>query len=349
MTNTANIGEWSELYALGIILSQGGLYASDADEKIRRGLFYRVIEAYIKDNLDSRSRKYLVTSNNIRIYDGCEELLTEISQDKVARLAKTLFTQLAISQDGRAFALIQGDELASNLRVAKLKASSSEKSDLSLVILDGLTKSPTPKTGFSIKSQIGAPATLINASASTNFIFKIQGKGEPDNLKPKQVKKNTQAIYSQGFTLEFIEVESATYAKNMRLIDSRLPNYLAELLVGFYRRKGGSIDDVIQEVFTEDIVQKTHKVKEFLVASALGMMPSTEWDGHINDMGGFILVKKTGDVLCFYLYNMVDFQNYLIKNTKFDTPSTSRYSIGKVIKTEQGMYYKLNLQIRFKV
>lgn len=78
------------------------------------------------------------------------------------------------------------------------------------------------------------------------------------------------------------------------------------------------------------------------------MMPDTEWDGQITNMGGIILVKKTGDVLCFYLYNMADFQNYLLKHVKFDTPSTKRYGIGSLIEKNGQFYMKLNLQIRFK-
>ena len=112
-------------------------------------------------------------------------------------------------------------------------------------------------------------------------------------------------------------------------------------------RSGGRLADVIDEVFLSDKEQKTLKIKEFLVASALGMMPNTNWDGQITNMGGIILVKKSGDVLCFYLYNMEDFQNYLLKHTKFDTPSTSRYHTGKITNQGNGMFYKLNLQIRF--
>ena len=80
---------------------------------------------------------------------------------------------------------------------------------------------------------------------------------------------------------------------------------------------------------------------------ALGMMPNTPWDGILTSLGGFLLVKQDGDVLCYYLYNLKDFQEYLFEKTKFDTPSTTRYGIGSVINKNGRAYIKLNLQVRF--
>ena len=51
--------------------------------------------------------------------------------------------------------------------------------------------------------------------------------------------------------------------------------------------------------------------------------------------------------LCYHLFNRNEFENYLVKNTKFETASTSRHQFGSIYK-ENGKYYlKLNLQIRF--
>lgn len=349
MIRTANVGEWSELYALAVILSNGGLYASDDNEQKRDDLFYAVREVYISSTTAEKSRKYVISPESIEVLDGNNQQLAVCSRAEIAKLAEQLFAVLSVHQDGRAFSLPAADELIDQLHIVKLKATSIEKSDLSLVLVNETTNTPTLPSGFSIKSQIGAPSTLINASVATNFTYKIRGNGMPKGFIPKQVKKNTQALYAQGLKLEFQSVDSPTYAKNMRLIDPKLPEYLAELLVGFYRRRGGSVADVMEEVFTEDKEHKIVKIKEFFFASALGLMPSKDWNGQITTVGGIVLVKRTGDVLCFYLDNPVDFQDFLVKHTKFDTPSTTRYKIGEIIPAGQDMSYKLNLQIRFKV
>ena len=79
------------------------------------------------------------------------------------------------------------------------------------------------------------------------------------------------------------------------------------------------------------------------------MKPATPWDGLDNATGGYIIVKEDGEVLCYHVYNRNDFEDYLFKNTKLDTPSTTRNGFSEIYKGVDGKYYvKLNLQIRFK-
>jgi hypothetical protein len=90
-----------------------------------------------------------------------------------------------------------------------------------------------------------------------------------------------------------------------------------------------------------------YKFKKFLTESALGMLPSKPWDGTADATGGYIIVREDGAVLCYHLFNRNEFENYLVKNTKFETASTSRHQFGSIYK-ENGKYYlKLNLQVRF--
>ncbi len=79
----------------------------------------------------------------------------------------------------------------------------------------------------------------------------------------------------------------------------------------------------------------------------LGMRPTTKWSGQPNDFGGLILVKKSGNVLFYYLYNMNDFQNFLYKNLKFEYGKRSRHKFGKPYKENGKTLIKLNLQLRF--
>ncbi|ASY41521.1 hypothetical protein CAV20_05555 [Taylorella equigenitalis] len=45
--------------------------------------------------------------------------------------------------------------------------------------------------------------------------------------------------------------------------------------------------------------------------------------------------------------NRNDFEDYLLNNTKFETPSTSRHNFGYVYEELGEQRIKLNLQIRF--
>jgi hypothetical protein len=92
-----------------------------------------------------------------------------------------------------------------------------------------------------------------------------------------------------------------------------------------------------------------HKVKELLRHSALGMNPSRQWDGQVEAHGGWIIVKESGDIVCFHLINDDDFRDYLLANTKFDTPSMSRHQAGYVYRqgADPEAKLRLSLQVRF--
>lgn len=72
------------------------------------------------------------------------------------------------------------------------------------------------------------------------------------------------------------------------------------------------------------------------------------WLSLDNASGGYIIIKKDGDVLCYHLYNRNFFEEYLLKNTQFDRPSATRHDYGYVYKENDSYYIDLNVQIRFK-
>ena len=90
-----------------------------------------------------------------------------------------------------------------------------------------------------------------------------------------------------------------------------------------------------------------HKVKELLTNIALGMVPNTLWTGDYEATGGYIIVKDDGDVVCYHIYNQNAFRNYMLANTKFDTPSKSRHGFGSIYEENGKQFLKLNVQIRF--
>ena len=56
------------------------------------------------------------------------------------------------------------------------------------------------------------------------------------------------------------------------------------------------------------------KVKSFMVAIALGMMPATIWDGRYEATGGYIIVKESGDMICFHVYDRNLLEDILLPN-----------------------------------
>ncbi len=351
---TGNTGEWSELYALAFLLANGGAYGADKNQNIKKDLFYKVLKIIFAEKIGKERMVYEIKNEVIDIFVGTNKIAS-IKVKKIQSILKRMFESLSVKNEGRAFSLDAGSEMMQVLQKDVIKASSFDKKDLDLVILDVKTNKPSPEVGFSIKSQLGSPSTLINASKATNFTFEVLDNDmsvpkKLPKLHDKNVKDNINLLESLGFNIVFYKVDSEIFQNNLSLIDSNLPIYISKILLSYYSRGASNLSELVVLNFPDTNKQNKqpiHKIKEFLSIMALGMMPNTNWNGILTSLGGFLLVKKDGDVLCYYLYNLEDFQEYLLKNTKLDTPSTTRYGIGKIIK-ENGRYFiKLNLQVRF--
>lgn len=91
-----------------------------------------------------------------------------------------------------------------------------------------------------------------------------------------------------------------------------------------------------------------YKFKKFLAAVALGMKPATAWDGVDGATGGYIVVVKDDGVFAYHIYNRNYFEEYLLKNTKYEIASTSRHDFGVVYSEGKDEFINLNLQVRFR-
>ena len=78
------------------------------------------------------------------------------------------------------------------------------------------------------------------------------------------------------------------------------------------------------------------------------MMPSKVWTGEYDATGGYLIVKADGEILCYHIYNKNEFEDYLLVNTKLETASSSRHGFGEIYEENGELFFKLNLQIRFK-
>ena len=149
-------------------------------------------------------------------------------------------------------------------------------------------------------------------------------------------------------------MHNKTFNDNLILIDSSMDKILAETLLYFYRDGIYNCWDMVEKLESENpmnygnVNAYRYKFKKFLTAVALGMKPATVWDGIDEATGGYIVVTNEGNVLAYHIYNRNYFEDYLLKNTKYETASTSRHEFGEVYHEDGEDFIKLNLQVRFK-
>lgn len=382
-----NLGEWSEIYVFLKLLGEGKLNAADANLNVIPGVYYPIIKILRQEA--SEKREFL-SNSDIQIIDGNTDvkILTIPISDFITK-SKELFDNLKIAK-GRSFSFPTIESFLNSVDVKSLTALKTDKADIRVVVHD-MNTGLKPKLGFSIKSMIGKDSTLFNPAPGTNFVYKIETphgyildykKINTDTLNLSESKKSYSKIALRLNELEklnckivFQKIQSDNLKLNLQLIDSQLPEILSYLIYYKYKDGKSKLTDLLQEIKTQNPldfnISKGHpfydyKIKNFLTESALGMTPQSVWTGKYDATGGIIIVKDSGEIVCYHIYNKNEFEDYLMNYTKLEQASTSEdstnpgfeksalsspkpkpYKFGWIYEENGELFIKLNLQIRF--
>ncbi len=209
----------------------------------------------------------------------------------------------------------------------------------------------------------GTASTLLNAGKTTNITYRVVGT----SLSVEDINKiNTidehlsrmEAIFDKGCKLEYYDIDHPVFKNNLLFLDCCMPQFIANcLVIDSMTDSTSSIRSAVEKVAESNPFNFTgtnkeafyaHKMKVLLIDAALGMTPAKEWTGQYDANGGYLVVKRDGDIVCYHFYNRNDIEDYLYNNTRFERASRSRYDYGSLYMKDEKVFIKLNLQIRFK-
>lgn len=367
---TGNIGEWSEIYTLFKLLSDGKLTPGDENIEKIKDFFYPIIKILrIESNGSfeySIKDEIIISSNNIELL----RIPINAFKEKTALLFEKIKQHTNKAKDNKksTFSIPEIESFMNEIKCISLKADSNSKSDIHIMIHD-LKTNQQPLLGFSIKSQMGSASTLLNPGKPTNFIFKVTGTNLESDLESinsiyikrgeklmRDIKGRIKLIYENGGRLDFVKTESPKFGNNLTLIDSFLSKIISEVILEYYSGGNSKLSEIVNTLqynnplkfdLSDNHLFYSYKIKRLLTDIALGMTPSKVWGGDYHATGGYLIIKDDGDILCYHIYDKKEFENYLLSNTKLDTASTSRYEFGDLYIENGELYFKLNLQIRF--
>lgn len=262
----------------------------------------------------------------------------------IRKAAEAIFEQIA-SGANSAFAVPFAQKILQNLGLSSMKADSSQKIDIQLE-LPSMGGGQDLLLGFSIKSQMGSSSTLLNHSGATAAIFNVP-----------RLLGSTENYYDSirlGYTdeeLTFDAFANTNFQDNLEFFGSDFPKKLADLVKAYLF--AGTSRSLREQVILwagengGQIAEEKLKfqLKSFLRAVALGLRPSKLWAGELDGYGGYIVVKRDGEVMCLHLENDEAFKTYLYENTKFDLPSSAR--IKHTDANDAAPQVSVPLQIRF--
>ena len=239
------------------------------------------------------------------------------------------------------------------------------------------------KLGISIETIIGKNSTLLKASGGTNFIYEVippegveidvdKFNAETYPIRGRIAARIQSLLHEYNCSIAFVKTQSNCLYQNLRTIDGDMPDLISRLLIARFDQDMKSVQKVTQYVtelnpYGFDIESHgevyQYKVKRFLQDCAMGMTPETPWTGVYDATGGQIIVKEDGEVVCYHIYEINRFLEYLYKFTILEGASTGEdennpghprpdakknYYYGWLFKLNKRYYIKLNLQVRFK-
>lgn len=358
MAIKGNKGEWSEFYTMLKLLGDGVVFSADGNmNKIPR-YFYPILSVI----RDEEGTNYVRDSSNkqIVIYQNKNKVL-DVPVINFIKMYEYLYQQI-VNAKASSFEVPKAEAFMKTIKCKKLKAKSADKKDIVIKIHD-LRTGMQPELGFSIKSMLGKDSTLFNYSGATNITYRVTGSvTDTDMVTINNISDQLERmdkIYELGFDLEYAYFNSKTCYNNFQLIDTVFPDIMAELVRMYFYRESNttSVKDLVELLASNNKFNNSNKdifyqfkMKQFLVSSALGMTAGVKWTGKYDATGGYLVVKKDGDVVCYHFYDKNEIENYLYNNTRFDNPERARCGgWGDVFKDTNGNYYiTLNFQIKSK-
>lgn len=379
-----NKGEWSELFVFIKLLSEGKLFQSDMNLEKDENKYYEIIKAYREESTSTLEFERNENISLYRINNNKRELIQTLSIEYFKSNAEVLLNRI-INSSGKSFEIESIKDFFQKTEINKLTALVTSKSDIKLRIYDYRLATETD-LGFSIKSFLGGDSTLLNTGPGNNFIYETDKISTLDvnnfnavTYKPEgKISKITyrlQKLNQLGVSLEFREIQSRQFWRNLKMIDGDLPEILAFALLYRWTERDSSLYNVAQKLeqrdplnfYNGEIVEQKlyeYKLKKFLAECAMGMTSETPWHGIYDATGGIIIAKEDGDIVCFHIYDFNLFRDYLLKNTVFEQPSTGeeenfpgtertskgtkKFYYGWLYEENEKLKFKINIQIRFK-
>lgn len=379
-----NKGEWSEMYIFFKLMSDRKVYVADKDMNKLKDVFLNIVSIIREEQAGKEYRYY--TGDTVRITLNGADIKTldsSVFTEKAARVWK----MITDNKGNTTFTDDEIQEFLESIFVHNITAPAQKRNDYfggtKDIVLDthDYRSGVNQIMGFSCKSDIDAASTLFNASGdNTNFEYELVGNIDDDVMNRfnalykevirkgkvcRDVATSDRMNYLKfcGIDVKFTNAVKQTTQQNLiRCGGFETPLLVAELLKYYYYNKSGtdtSVNEAIKHLADSDAVgygfgdlyDTYHlKVANLLYAMFTGLRFSKPWNGKSDVSGGYIVVKRDGDVVAFHSCIADEFKDFLVDKLRFEAPSCGRHDYMSIYKKPNGKYYlKFALQFRFKL
>lgn len=299
---------------------------------------------------------------DIKIFrPNTEKIFAKLSVLELKRYLELIFKEIK-NFITNSFSKIVISELLSKIGLSALKIQPRQSSD-NITIIQDLESGFRSYLTFSIWPTFGESKNLLKDDGIIDFIYEVRNLDINDENLKDLVEKisqyecfNNKTIRLKAFggMFRFKKIENDIFESNLRLIDSLLPEYLAELLLNSYTLDISNGKELIEFIY-DDSFEKLYlplskqiieyKIRIFLMTLISGMPINAVWKGNLDDSKGFIILKENGDLLGFHLYNQEDFQEFLFKNAEFGFRNDKGLHDNYFFIRDDKLYFDLGLEL----
>ena len=348
--------EWSELYAFFRLLADGYVHAGTPDAKKNEEFRWPV--AMVQREEHDGTRQYIIESENIRIKG--ENINKLISREDFATVAEMILNGVKQSKEMDVTSPEGVEEFLDEVAIFDLEAKTEDRTDFYVAFYSV----EAPLVGFCVRSRLSPMFPLLDGGRTANFKFeqvgvkfatptvnKINAFGEEEDVVGRMLM-----IERLGGNLKFNDAADKIFRSNLGMIDLHFPRVLGEMCRAMHLEGMTKVNELTEYIkqlnplkIKEELITKhryyEHKMKEFLLALALGMRPAKMYNGSDSAVAGFLMIDGAGEVLCYQKSDRQTFADFLYYNTRLEKGPTAKDKYGYLEK-ENGLYYfKLNLKI----
>lgn len=349
--------EWGELYAFFRLLADGYVYAGTSD--VKKNEAQKLPVAMIQREEHDGTRRYIIENEEtIRVVG--EKIDKRVPREDFTAVAELIFTAVKDSHENDVMSPDGVEEFLDEVAIYDLEAKTDDRTDFYVAFysVDALP------VGFCVRSRLGGMIPLLDGGRTANFKFeqtgikfaaptvnKINAFGEEEDVVGRMLM-----IERLGGILKYNDVADKVFRSNLCMIDLHFPRMLAEMLRIMQLdgiTKVSELTHVVKQMnplkIKDELINKhgyyEYKMKQFLLALALGMRPAKLFTGIDSAVSGFLFINGDGEILCYQKADSRTFADFLFCNTRFEKASTEKDKYG-YLERENGVYYfKLNLKI----
>ncbi|MFV0589658.1 HpaII family restriction endonuclease [Bacteroides reticulotermitis] len=348
--------EWCELYTFLRLLAEGKVALGTAQGK-KDDVYWPI--AMIQREEHDGTRRYYIENESIRIVG--ETMEQTISREDFGVVAGLILQAVKSSSENDVSSPDGVEEFLNEAGIYDLEAKTEDRTDFSVAFWH----SEAPLRGFCVRSRLGTMNPLLDGGRAANLKLEQSGAkfATPAVSKinalpesPNEVSERMMLIERLGGVLKYSDVADRVFRCNLSMIDLHFPRMLTEMvrimhLDGISRIS--ELTEIIKQMnplkLKDELINKhsfyEFKMKEFLMALALGMRPAKIYTGEDSAVEGLLLVDGSGEVLCYHKSEKKVMEDFLFLNTRLEKGSVDKDKYG-FLERENGVYYfKLNAKI----